>query len=145
MMITDIADPFSPITAITESGMGAAVADPDALPEPWTAVQAWKRGPDDGGWGGGHTFLVLDTHPATRRILTLESNNFYGMDGPGFRAVGDLDDFSAQNPGPRWHEAGGVWTWENFRQVYPHMKLAKLAVTHAGWIASADLPRRSVG
>jgi hypothetical protein len=135
MMITDITDPFSPITCVVQAGMGAAVRSPDLLPEPWTIAQAWRRGPDGGGWSGGHTFLVLDTDLDTQRVLTLESNDYYGMDGPGFRGLGDLDDFPGQHPGARWRDRGGLWTWSHFRQVYPYMKLAKLAVSDVRWIA----------
>ncbi len=138
MMIVSTADMFSPVTAIVEAGMGEAIADADALPEPWTIVQGWRRsGETDDAWGGGHTFLILDSHPDTRRVLSLESNKAYRMNGPGFRMHGDLDAFEDQHPGSRWWENEAVWTWEKFRHTYPHMKLAKLDVEDVKWVASS--------
>ena len=131
------ADMFSPVTAAVEAEMGTLVDDLGSVPEPWTLVQGWRRSPEtDDDWGGGHSFILLDTHAATERVLTLESNKAYKMNGPGFRMHGDLDSFQNQHPGARWWENEGLWTWAKFRSSYPHMKLAKLNVEGVGWVAS---------
>ncbi len=119
---------FSPVTAAVEARMAEEIDDPDAFPEPWTVVQAWKEQ-----WKGGHTFIVLDSHEPSQRILTLESNMAFGMDGPGFRGIGDLDQ--VPHPGSGWYENPAAWTWSKFRDTYPLMKLAKLAVGDVSWVA----------
>lgn len=128
MMINNTDDYFSPVTVAVEARMAKAIDDPDAFPEPWTVVQAWRKQ-----WSGGHTFIVLDSHPSSQRILTLESNKAYGMNGPGYREIGDLDQFP--HPGKNWFESSKVWTWARFRETYPYMKLAKLAIRDVSWVA----------
>ncbi len=130
MMIWSLDDYFSPVTAAVEARMAEEIDDPDAFPEPWTLVQAWKKR-----WSGGHTFIVLDSHRSSQRILTLESNEAFGMDGPGYREIGDLDKFPY--PGADWFKSSTVWTWARFRETYPYMKLAKLAVDDVSWVARA--------
>ena len=109
--------------------MAEAIDDLDALPEPWTVAQGWKEQ-----WSGGHTFIILDSHPPSRRILTLESNKAYGMFGPGYRKIGDLDRYP--HPGADWFENPAVWTWSRFREAYPYLKMAKLAVYDVDWVAN---------
>lgn len=131
MIISD--DLFGPVTAIIEAGMGEDLPDIHALPPPWTIVQGWESiDPPK----HGHTFLVLDSHPPTEKILTLESNLSLGMNGPGYRKVGDLDDFPNQHPGSNWHQGAAVWTWNQFHNSFHHIKLARLNVEDIGWIAS---------
>ncbi len=127
MMIWSTDDYFSPVTAAVEARMAEAIDDPDTFPEPWTVVQAWRKR-----WSGGHTFIVLDSHPPSQRVLTLESNKAFGMNGPGFREIGDLD--KVPHPGAKWFESSAVWTWARFREVYPWMKLAKLAIDDVSWV-----------
>ncbi len=131
MMIWSTDDYFSPVTSTVETRMAEAIDDPDAFPEPWTVVQAWRKH-----WSGGHTFMVLDSHPPSQRILTLESNKAFGMNGPGFRGIGDLD--IVPHPGADWFESPDVWTWARFRKTYPYMKLAKLAVDDVQWVAKGS-------
>jgi len=126
-MIASTADYFSPITAVVEAGMGVEQEDPDMPPAPWTLVQGWRRK-----WGGGHTFLVLDIDGT--RILTLESNSYYGLNGPGFRHVGGLDDFDGFRPS-KWKSSRKLWDWKRFRKSYPHMRLARLKVRDIQWMA----------
>ncbi len=131
MMITSVDDYFSPVTAAVEARMAEAIDDPDAFPEPWTLVQAWRKR-----WSGGHTFIVLDSHLSSQRILTLESNEAFGMDGPGYREIGDLDTFP--HPGAEWFKSSAAWTWARFRETYPYMKLAKLAIDDVSWVAKGS-------
>lgn len=67
MMIFSTEDYFSPVTAAIESGMGEKVEDVEEAPNPWTLVQGWKAQ-----WTGGHTFLIVDHHKETDKILTLD-------------------------------------------------------------------------
>lgn len=129
MMITDTSDLFSPVTAVIESGMGSAVADVNELPQPWTLVQGWN-----GAWNRGHTFLILGIHRETGRILTLEANSSYSLDGVGYRHLGNIDRFDDMHPGERWWENDRLWTWERFRESYPNMQLAELEVYDIGWV-----------
>ncbi len=133
MMIMTPGDLFSPVTSVIETGMGVEIPNKNELPAPWTVIQGWRSlDPPN----GGHTFLILDVHPPTQRILTLESNKAFDMDGPGCRRHGDLDDFPNQHPGSEWHTNDKLWTWQKFLDFYRHMKLAKLNVEDVKWVAS---------
>lgn len=135
MMIISSDDFFSPVTASVESGMAAPVSDPDLPPHPWTIVQGWRRE-----WRGGHTFLIVDHDPETDRILTLESNRFqsYGLDGVGFRMIGNLRDLEDPAPPESWWEQEDLWTWEKLCSTYRFRRLAWLKVTDRSWAG----PRR---
>ncbi len=128
MMITSTDDYFSPVTEIVASGLGIEI-DADDLPPPWTLVQGWKTQ-----WTGGHNFFIVDVHPDTERILTLESNQAYEMDGPGFRMLGDIDDFEDFNPGKYWWKDAKLWTWKKFKETYLHRKMARLKVHDQRWV-----------
>ena len=133
MMIMLPGDLFSPVTAIIETGMGVEISDKNELPAPWTIIQGWRHlDPPN----GGHTFLILDVHTPTTRILTLESNKAFDMDGPGCRRHGDLDGFHNQHPGSNWHTNNKLWTWQRFLGFYSNMKLARLNVEEINWVAS---------
>ena len=128
MMITSTDDYFSPVTETVASGLGIEI-DADDLPSPWTLVQGWKTQ-----WTGGHNFFIVDVHPDTERILTLESNSAYEMDGPGFRMLGDIDDFTDFNPGKDWWKNAKLWTWKKFKETYLHRKMARLKVHDQKWV-----------
>jgi RHS repeat-associated protein len=128
MMIASTDDYFSPVTETVASGLGIEI-DADELPPPWTLVQGWKTQ-----WTGGHNFFIVDVHPDTERILTLESNNTYEMDGPGFRMLGDIDDFKDFNPGKDWWKSATLWTWDKFKETYAHRKMARLKVHDLKWV-----------
>lgn len=125
MMIYSSDDYFSPVTAAVDAGMAVAT-DPEAAPHPWTLVQGWRHQ-----WRGGHTFVVLDHDPATDRVLTLESNSAYRLDGPGFRMIGNLRD--VQKPPDAWWERDDLWTWERFRATYRYRRTATLKVRDRSW------------
>jgi hypothetical protein len=128
MMITSTDDYFSPVTETVASGLGIEI-DRDDLPPPWTLVQGWRTQ-----WTGGHNFFIVDVHPDTGRILTLESNKAYEMDGPGFRMLGDIDNFTDFNPGKDWWKNTKLWTWDKFKETYAHRKMARLKVYDQRWV-----------
>jgi rubredoxin len=92
-------DRFDSVRVLEEKGMAEPI-DADELPPPWTAVQTWhtvqvvnKKTKQRQDVPRGHTLLVVDVHPDTGRLLTLESNMAFGLNGPGFRSVGGVDAF----------------------------------------------------
>ncbi len=127
MMIFSNDDFFSPVTAVVESGMGIKVADPDTPPHPWTLIQGWRRQ-----WRGGHTFLIVDYHHDTDRVLTLESNSSYRLNGVGFRSLGNLKEFNGQPPA-RWWEREESWTWERVQSTYQYREQAWLKIRNREW------------
>lgn len=127
MMIFSNDDFFSPVTAAVESGMGIKVADPDTPPHPWTLIQGWRRQ-----WRGGHTFLIVDYHEDTDRVLTLESNSSYRLNGVGFRSLGNLKEFDGQPPA-RWWERDASWTWERVQSTYQYRAQARLKIKNREW------------
>lgn len=133
MMITDTDHYYSPVTAVIEATMARAVSSITQPPPPWTLVQGWRTLEP---LSGGHTFLVVAVDPATSRVLTLESNFTFGMNGPGFRELGDLDSFTSPHPGKDRAKDTRLWTWSKFVSTYPHMKLAQLNVLNPTWAGS---------
>lgn len=127
MMIYSADDFFSPVTAIVEAEMGIAVSNPDTPPEPWTVIQGWRNQ-----WRGGHTFFVVDHHQPTDRILTLESNSAYKLNGVGFRGLGNLRDLNGAPP-QNWWETEGLWTWERLTATYRFRHMATLRVKNRKW------------
>ena len=127
MMIMSSDDFFSPVTAVVESGMALAVPDPDAPPHPWTIIQGWRHQ-----WRSGHTFLIVDHHDETDRVLTLESNSGYRLNGVGFRAIGNLRDFGGEPP-DQWWTDNSLWTWQRVRSTYRFRQQAWLKVTDRNW------------
>lgn len=128
-MMIQVADNFAPVTAIVEKDMGIEITDADKLPPAWTIVQGW-----DSGYTKGHTFLIVDVHPDTERILTLESNNWYCLNGPGFRKLGDIDEFENYNPGYMWWKESRIMKWSEFKNIYPNRKMAQLKVYDLQWL-----------
>jgi len=59
---------------------------------------------------GGHNLLVVDYCPETDKILTLEANSAYGLNGAGWAQIGNLRDVF--NPGPNWQDKV-TQTWES--------------------------------
>jgi hypothetical protein len=127
MMILSNDDFFSPVTAVIENKMAVAVPDPDTPPHPWTLIQGWRRQ-----WRGGHTFLIVDHHAETDRVLTLESNSSYKLNGVGFRGIGNLRDTETQPP-ENWWEIEGLWTWDRICWTYRYRQQANLKVKDRTW------------
>lgn len=126
MMIYSSDDFFSPVTAAVDSGMALVVSDDDAAPHPWTIIQGWRRQ-----WRNGHTFLIVDHHGPTDRVLTLESNSSYKLNGVGFRGIGNLRDTGA--PPDNWWEQEDLWTWERIQTTYRFRRQAQLKVKERSW------------
>jgi len=127
MMIVSVDDYFSPVTAVIENGMAVKADDVDNAPQPWTVIQGWKQQ-----WKGGHTFFIVDHHKETDRVLTLESNMAFGLNGVGFRKIGMASDFGNKPP-QNWWEREDVWTWEKLKQVYQFRAMATLKVKNRKW------------
>jgi hypothetical protein len=127
MMIYSSDDYYSPVTATVESDMGVAVADPDTPPHPWTLIQGWRRQ-----WRNGHTFVIVDHHEPTDRILTLESNSAYKLNGVGFRNIGNLRDTNGRPPA-NWWEQTDLWTWQRIQATYQYRQQAWLKVSNRRW------------
>ncbi|NMO13466.1 hypothetical protein [Pyxidicoccus fallax] len=122
MMIASSEDYFSPVTAAVESGMAIAAPSPDVPPHPWTLIQGWRNQ-----WRSGHTFLVVDHHAATDKVLLLESNSAYGLDGVGYRGIGNLRDKGIKPPA-KWWNLPDVWTWRRVCSTYLFRQQAWLKV-----------------
>jgi hypothetical protein len=127
MMIMSSDDYYSPVTAVVESGMGIAVPDPDTPPHPWTVIQGWRLQ-----WRKGHTFIIVDHHEPTDRVLTLESNSSYKLNGVGFRNIGNLRDTNGRPPN-NWWEQSDLWTWQKIQATYQYRQQACLKVSHRSW------------
>lgn len=127
MMIFSSDDFFSPVTAAVECGMAVSVPDDDDAPHSWTLVQGWRRQ-----WRGGHTFFIVDHHEETDRVLTLESNSSYRLNGVGFRSIGNLRDVGGRPPDDWWTREG-LWTWERILSTYRFRKQACLKVKERSW------------
>ena len=59
---------------------------------------------------GGHSLIVLVHDQDTDKILTLESNSYYNIDGAGWGGIGNLRD--VPNPGPDWKDKTNQ-TWKS--------------------------------
>ncbi len=127
MMIFSNDDFYSPVTASVESGMAVGVDDPDQAPAPWTLIQGWRRQ-----WRGGHTFIIVDHDQASDRILTLESNSAYKLNGVGFRELGNLRDADLKPP-QNWRELEDLWTWRDVQATYLYRRQARLKVKSRNW------------
>jgi hypothetical protein len=126
MIIGD--DLFSPINCLVEAGIANAFdGDETASPPPWSAVQGWRSS------GGGHTFLIVDHHTPSDRVLTLESNRGFGLDGVGFRRLGNIRDHADNGPPAKWWEDPRAPTWADICATYPDRKLAALKVSGRSW------------
>ena len=59
---------------------------------------------------GGHSLIVLAHDPDSDKILKLESNRYYGIDGVGWGGIGNLRD--VPNPGADW-QSKTTQTWKS--------------------------------
>lgn len=126
MMILSADDYFSPVTALVESNIAVGVDDSDEVPHPWTVIQGWRQQ-----WRSGHTFIIVAHHIETDRVLTLESNSSYRLNGVGFRMIGNIGNFN--NPPENWWNRSELWTWERIKSTYRYRKQARLKVTDRSW------------
>lgn len=127
LMMINGSDIFGPITALVDANFAMPLPDVDSPPPPWTVIQGWTRNKKS-----GHTFIILDHHEETDRVLTLESNNHYKLDGVGFRNLGNLRDLEGNVP-DNWWENRDLKTWRDIKSRYTHRQQASLKVTNLGW------------
>jgi hypothetical protein len=120
-------DLFSPVTAVIEAEMATAV--PAGLPPPaWCIAQGWRSATS------GHTFFVVARHAPSDRVLTLEANKFYSINGVGYRNLGSLRDFPGARPPARWWENPAAPRWSDILSAYSGgIRLAKLNVQDPSW------------
>lgn len=131
MMISTGDDLFSPVTAVIESEMGTAVPAGQP-PTAWCVAQGWRTSTS------GHTFIILARHAPSDRVLTLEANQAYSLNGVGYRKLGNLRDFPGCRPPARWWENSAAPLWRDIVATYANgLKLAKLNVLGPSW---AGLP-----
>nr|WP_253894460.1 hypothetical protein [Myxococcus xanthus] len=64
-------------------------------------------------------------HSETHKVLVLESNVAYGLDGVGYRGLGNLRDVGLQPPADWWTRSE-VWTWRRICSTYPLRRQAWL-------------------
>lgn len=126
MMIFSADDYFSPVSCLVNEDMAVPVEDHDAEPHPWTVIQGWRRQ-----WTSGHTFIILDHHIPSDRVLTLESNAAYRLNGVGYRMIGNLKDYP--EPPKDWWKNDQLWTWERIKSVYRFRKQCVLKVKNRSW------------
>jgi hypothetical protein len=120
LMIDSDDDPFSPVTALVHSGIAVPGPDDDlAPPAPWTVVQGWKSR-----WQNGHTFVVVDHHWETDKVLVLESNCTSELNGVGWRGLGRLGAVDLDH----WWQKPGVWTWARVTSSFPLRHRCELRV-----------------
>jgi hypothetical protein len=132
---------FSPIDVAVDSGMASEplVVERNRkdhehiLPSPWSFVQGFRHPESHNDWERGHNFIIVDMHRETGRVLTLESNNTYRMNGPGFRMLGNIDQFDNYAPPKEWWKDEELWTWNDIKNAYPFLKIARLHVSDTQW------------
>ncbi|WP_228560074.1 MULTISPECIES: hypothetical protein [unclassified Myxococcus] len=73
----------------------------------------------------GQYFPILGHHSETHKVLVLESNVAYGLDGVGYRGLGNLRDVGLQPPADWWTRSE-VWTWRRICSTYPLRRQAWL-------------------
>ena len=127
MMIYSADDYYSPVSCLINSEMAEAVEDDDQTPHPWSVIQGWRKQ-----WTSGHTFIILDHHADSDRVLTLESNSGYKCDGVGYRMLGSLQDI--KKPPEDWYNNSALWTWEKMKSVYNFRRQCILKVKSREWI-----------
>jgi hypothetical protein len=119
-------DLYSPVAAMVESGMATAVPAGQP-PTAWCVGQGW-------GSSSGHTFIIVARHAPSDRVLTLEANKAYGLDGVGCRRFGNLSQLPGGRPPARWWEDPAAPTWSEMLAFYSKgVKLAKLNVANPVW------------
>ena len=126
MMIFSANDFYSPITCLVNADMAAAVEDHDQSPHPWTVIQGWRKQ-----WTSGHTFIILNHHVETDRVLTLESNSAYKLNGVGYRMIGNINDF--KSPPENWWQNDQLWTWQRIKSIYQFRNQCVLKVKNLNW------------
>ena len=154
-------DPFGPMTqALVGNGQIATAIEVDISqykpPPRWSLIQGWKiwapvstdkKKADDGSILG-HSFIIIDYHPSTDKILTIEANesNMYNLHGVGFRSIGNIsgqkhDGVITPNKDRLWIEKS-VPTWQVTKQTYD--RLSDAAHNPAGQVNPIGIVRLKV-
>jgi hypothetical protein len=81
--------------------------------------------------------LILDYDAPSDHVLTLESNSAHGLDGVGFRKLGNLAAQPGGRPPKNWWQLGNVPTWQDICDSYANLEAAVLKVTDIGWARSS--------
>tara|TARA_R110002020_G_scaffold3690_1_gene16329 strand:+ start:2794 stop:3639 length:846 start_codon:yes stop_codon:yes gene_type:complete len=87
---------------------------------------------------GGHSLIVLVHDEKSDKILTLESNSYYGIDGAGWAGIGNLRD--VPNPGANWMDKTNQ-TWESRIQGKLAVHAVRLHIDSNSiqeWLESGD-------
>jgi len=83
---------------------------------------------------GGHSLIVVDYDAETDKILTLESNSAFGLDGCGWGQIGNLRDVF--NPGPNWKDKVSQ-TWQSRFGSKIAVHVTRLHITGVSdWLSS---------
>lgn len=118
--IHSMAEPYSPVDALVEAGIADGVSLADEVP-PWTVVQGWRSFTPP----SGHALILVRCSP-DGKVLPLEANRGYGLDGVGWRNLGGISQVGSRIP-PRW-ELRTLWTLAKIRETYPHHAACALRV-----------------
>lgn len=126
MMIASNNDYFSPISCLVEQKIAVNI-DNNTIPQPWTVIQGWKNQ-----WRNGHTFIIVAHHIKTDRVLTLESNASYLLNGVGYRMLGPIKQYPT--PPANWYNNSSLWTWDKIKSTYKFRAQAQLKIKDLGWV-----------
>jgi hypothetical protein len=112
MMILDPAHLFSPVEVLVAAGL-AKTNPPGEVPPPWSVVQVWRVDRKQ-----GHTFIVADSRTDIKRVLVLEANCAYGLNGVGWRRFGPLTAESPAVPPKAWYASARATSWPAVLAAY---------------------------
>jgi hypothetical protein len=130
-------DPFGPMTeSLRGDGkitMAVAVdlsdsdLSPPKPPPRWSLVQGWATWQPGEGGGAGHSFIIVDHHRSSDKVLTLEANRGYGLDGVGMRHIGNVASEKVAgritpNRDRVWVEKANVKSWKDLKAAYGALK-----------------------
>ncbi len=120
-------DPFGSMTETLNGDgtitMATQVDISENRPPPdWSLIQGWRSWSEANHSGTGHSFIIVDHHPGTGRVLTIEANHDFLLNGVGFRCVGNVEDqkhadFIIPNVDRLWIEKDTV-TWQETKDLY---------------------------
>jgi hypothetical protein len=99
-------------------------------PPRWSLIQGWSKWApvsDDqktakAGSIAGHSFIIVDHHPGTDKLITIEANHGYNLNGIGMRCLGNISGqkhsgIITPNMDRLWIEKDTV-TWQETKQSY---------------------------
>lgn len=128
-------DPYGPMAETLQGDGTVTMSVPvdindGRLPPRWSLVQGWSTWAPtsangqsaDAGTIAGHSFIVVDCQPDTGKLLTLEANSGYDLNGVGFRRIGNISnekvsEIITPNRDRLWIEKEVV-TWDETLTTY---------------------------